>query len=286
MAYALTWLDVFTSRPLTGNGLAVVHDADPLDDAAMLAFARETRLSETTFVQTATHEGADYRNRIWTMLGEIPLGGHPSLGTAVAVARARGEDRATYVQQTPAGLQPIEVRLHGDAAHASMLQEPPEFGPELDPDEILGMVGLDGSEADPALPCQVVSTGVPQVLACVRDAAALRRVLPAYDRIGRLLAEHDAIVLYLAAVDPEAGTARARSFMRSAEMGEDPATGSAVGPLCAHVAARTGAQRIEIDQGVEMGRPSRLVAEVEGDRVRGGGETVVVAEGTVHLLDT
>ena len=156
-----------------------------------------------------------------------------------------------------------------------MLQEPPEYGPELDPDDVLGLVGLDGSEADPALPCQVVSTGVPQVLACVRDAAALRRVLPAYDRIGRLLAEHDAIMLYLAAVDPEAGTARARSFMRSAEMGEDPATGSAVGPLCAHVAARTGAQRLEVDQGVEMGRPSRLVAEVEGDRVRVGGDAVV-----------
>ena len=148
------------------------------------------------------------------------------------------------------------------------------------------MVGLDGSEADPALPCQVVSTGVPQVVACVRDASALRRVLPAYDRIGRLLADHDAIVLYLAAVDPEAGTAHARSFMRSAEMGEDPATGSAVGPLCAHVAARTGTQRIEVDQGAEMGRPSRLVAEVDGDRVRVGGEVVVVAEGTVHLLDT
>ena len=74
--------------------------------------------------------------------------------------------------------------------------------------------------------------------------------------------------------------------MRSAEMGEDPATGSAVGPLCAHVAARTGTQRIEVDQGVEMGRPSRLVAEIDGDRVRVGGEAVVVAEGTVHLLDT
>ena len=275
---------MFTDRPLAGNGLAVVHDADALSDATMQAFARETRLSETAFVQSA--EGAaDYRLRIFTMGGEIPFAGHPSLGTAVAVARARGESRVTYVQQTQPGEQSIDVELAGLRASVSMLQEPPEFGPELDPDEILGMVGLDGSEADPALPCQVVSTGVPQVLACVRDTAALRRVLPAYDRIGRLLAEHDAIVLYLAAVDPEAGTARARSFMRSAEMGEDPATGSAVGPLCAHVAARTSAQRIEIDQGAEMGRPSRLVAEVEGDRVRVGGETVVVAEGTVHLLD-
>jgi len=276
---------VFTDRPLAGNGLAVVHDADVLSDQTMHAFARETRLSETAFVQSA--EGsADYRLRIFTMGGEIPFAGHPSLGTAVAVARARGESQVTYVQRTQPGEQAIDVALEGLGASASMLQEPAEYGPELDPDEILGMVGLDGSEADPALPCQVVSTGVPQVVACVRDATALRRVLPAYDRIGRLLAEHDAIVLYLAAVDPEAGTGRARSFMRSAEMGEDPATGSAVGPLCAHVAARTGTQRIEIAQGAEMGRPSRLVAEVDGDRVRVGGEVVVVAEGTVHLLDT
>ena len=93
MAHALTWLDVFTDRPLTGNGLAVVHDADGLDDATMLAFARETRLSETTFVQTATEAGADYRNRIWMTQRELPFAGHPSLGTAVAVARARGRVR-------------------------------------------------------------------------------------------------------------------------------------------------------------------------------------------------
>jgi trans-2,3-dihydro-3-hydroxyanthranilate isomerase len=284
-AHAYTLLDVFTDRPLTGNGLAVVHDADALSDATMQAFARETRLSETSFVLRADG-AADYRHRIFTMGGEIPFAGHPSLGVAVAVARVRGESTARYVQRTQPGEQTVDVELDELRASASMLQEPPEYGPELDPDDVLGLVGLDGSEADPALPCQVVSTGVPQVVVCVRDVAALRRVLPAYDRIGRLLVEHDAITLYLAAVDPEAGTARARSFMRSAEMGEDPATGSAVGPLCAHVAARTGTQRLEVEQGLEMGRPSRLVAEIDGDRVRVGGDVVVLAEGTVHLLDT
>jgi len=273
---------VFTDRPLAGNGLAVVHDADELSDALMHAFARETRLSETSFVQSA-QGGADYRHRIFTMGGEIPFAGHPSLGAAVAVARARGESRATYVQRTQPGEQAIDVELDGLRARVSMLQEPPELGVEFDADDVLGLVGLDGAEADPRLPCQLVSTGVPQVIACVRDAAALRRVLPDYDRIGRLLTEHEAITLYLAAVDPEAGTARARSFMRSAEMGEDPATGSAVGPLCAHVAARTGAQRIDVEQGIEMGRPSRLVAEVDGDRIRVGGDAVILAEGTVHL---
>ncbi|HUR85671.1 MAG TPA: PhzF family phenazine biosynthesis isomerase, partial [Solirubrobacteraceae bacterium] len=104
MRHGLTWLDVFTSVPLTGNQLAVVHDADGVDEATMLAFARETQLSETTFVQTATEAGADYRNRIFTIADEVPFAGHPSLGTAVAVAAARGEDEAHYVQQTGAGM--------------------------------------------------------------------------------------------------------------------------------------------------------------------------------------
>src|SRR3954454_7696256 len=121
MARALTWLDVFTDRRLTGNGLAVVHDADGLDDATMQDFARETRLSETTFVQTATQDGADYRNRIFMPTQELPFAGHPSLGTAVAVALARGESEARYVQQTGAGLQPIDVRVEGPRAEASML---------------------------------------------------------------------------------------------------------------------------------------------------------------------
>ena len=134
MARRLTWLDVFTSRPLTGNGLAVVHHADGLDDATMLAFARETKLSETSFVQTATEPGADYRNRIWTIVSELPFAGHPSLGTAVAVAHARAEREAHYVQQTGAGLQAVDVELGSSGvARASMLQEPAVFGDEIDP---------------------------------------------------------------------------------------------------------------------------------------------------------
>src|SRR3954447_1231580 len=107
MRHRVTWLDVFTSTPLTGNGLAVVHDADDLDEAMMLRIARETDLSETAFVQVPTAPGADYRNRIYTTMGEIPFAGHPSLGVAVAVARAAGRRRAAFVQQTAAGLQPV-----------------------------------------------------------------------------------------------------------------------------------------------------------------------------------
>src|SRR4051812_25288380 len=123
--HRFTWLDVFSGERFQGNGLAVVHDADAVPDATMHRIARETRLSETSFVQTTDATGADYRHRIWMPTGEIPFAGHPSLGTAAAVARARGEDRATYVQQTHPGLQQIEVEGDGDGARVSMLQEPP-----------------------------------------------------------------------------------------------------------------------------------------------------------------
>ena len=279
-----TLLDVFTSTRLQGNPLAVVHDADGLSETVMHAFARETRLSETSFVQTATVAGADYRNRIWMMSGEVPFAGHPSLGVAAAVARARGEASVSYVQQTQAGLQPIDVELAGGAIHASMLQEPVTFGPELDPSDVLGAVGLSYDDAHPELPCQAVSTGAFHVLAPVRDVALLSGLWPDYDRISSLLAPYaGGLCLYVTAIDTETATARARSFATRAEMGEDPATGSAAGPLCAYLAQRTGLQGVTVSQGVEMGRASRLVTQVEGDRVRVGGDAVVVADGTVFL---
>ena len=284
MRRPVTWLDVFTSTPLTGNQLAVVHDADGLDDATMLAFARETRLSETTFVQSATQDGADYRNRIWMMTGEIALGGHPSLGTAVAVARARGVDRATYVQQTPAGLQPIEVSLRGDGAHASMLQEPPLFGTEQDRAFVTAAAGLDALDANPDLPPQVVSCGAVQLIVPLRDRETLERVAPERTVLGMVLQQTYAVVLYLVALDPDAGVAHARGFFVGPDgVTEDPATGSAAGPLLAYLRERTGTRTLTVRQGDDMGRPSRLECSWADDRPRVAGDVVVVADGHVSL---
>jgi trans-2,3-dihydro-3-hydroxyanthranilate isomerase len=283
VARPLTWLDVFTSTPMTGNGLAVVHEADDLDEATMHALARETNLSETTFVQTATEPGADYRNRIWTPASELDFAGHPSLGTAVAVAHARGERTASYLQQTRAGLQPIEVRFDGDLADATMLQGPATMGDELDPAEVLAAVGLSADDADPELPCQRVSTGQPHLMAPVRDRHVLARVTPDVARLEPLLTEIGCTVIYLAA--RERGDAiRARSFfVVDGAVREDPATGSAAGPLMALLHARTGAQRARIAQGVEMGRPSEIECAVEGDRIRVGGRVVVLAVGQLAV---
>ena len=290
MARRLTWLDVFTSRPLAGNGLAVVHDADEVDDTTMLGFARETKLSETTFVQTATEEGADYRNRIWMTTRELPFAGHPSLGTAVAVARARGDREAHYVQQTAAGHQPVEVELgDGGLARASMLQEPARFGAEPEPGLVLAALGLLDADGHGELPPQFVSCGIQHLLIPVRDESVLARVRPDADALAAVLAEGEAICAYVAWPEPDGVAVQARGFflegaplVAGSLVAEDPATGSAAGPLCAYLHARTGVTRIDITQGVAMGRPSRIACEA-GERVSVAGDVVVLIEGEVSL---
>ena len=251
-----------------------MHDADAVADDVMLAFAKETRLVETTFVQTS--EVADYRNRIWTPAEELPFAGHPSLGTAVAVALERGEDEVEYRQQTHAGIQPLRVRRDGDRAYASILQEPAQFGAELDPAAVLAAVGLGPDDA--SLPPQVVSAGLNTLIAPVAsvDAVSRARMEPA---AVRALVD-GTFNLYLCAIEGE--TARARTFM-SELADEDPATGSAAGPLLAYANARLGTERLTVTQGVEMGRPSRLVAEMEDGRPRVGGDVVVLVTGTLRL---
>ncbi len=252
----------------------------------MLRFARETRLSETSFLQTPTEDGADYRNRIWMVRGEVPFAGHPTLGVAVAVALARGDRTTRYVQQTPAGLQPIDVEVLDDrTARASMLQEPATFGPELDVGEVFGALGLDATIADPELPPQVVNTGAFQVLVPV-PRGALDEMHPDFDRSRAIIDEHDALTIYVAAIDGEDARARA-VYVDASGLGEDPATGSAAGPLMAYVHQRRGTERLRVEQGVEMGRPSEIALQIviENGTLASaeiGGGAVVVSEGQLH----
>jgi trans-2,3-dihydro-3-hydroxyanthranilate isomerase len=283
MAHPISWLDVFAERPLAGNGLAVVGDADGVSDETMLALAQEMGLSETTFVQSTEAEGADYRNRIWDLHEELPFAGHPSLGTAVAVARWRGLDEGSFVQETRAGLQPIEVRKENGSWRASMLQNEAEFGPELDRDAVMTAVGLRAEDAHPELAPQVVSTGLPHVMTPVAEQGALARALPDYSTIYELSEPHGSVVIYLAWVQPDGEAVRARSFTRTVEMGEDPATGSAAGPLGAYLHERVGTERLRIRQGEEMGRPSLLEVEMTDGRPRVSGGVIPVIDGEVIL---
>jgi trans-2,3-dihydro-3-hydroxyanthranilate isomerase len=251
----------------------------------MLAFARETNLSETTFVQAASADGATYRNRIWTTGRELDFAGHPSLGSAVAEAVRRGEHHARYVQQTRAGLQPVEVEVAADgrAAHAEMLQEPATFADAPDAAAIVHAVGLDPCDLHGDLSPQVVSTGLAHLIVPLTGQAALERAVPrSAAAIADVLGDA-AVTIYLAAVGGDGeGAARAFFVPRGATV-EDPATGSAVGPLCAYLHRHAGIDAISVAQGAQIGRPSRLRARVEADRVRVGGDVVVLINGEVAL---
>jgi trans-2,3-dihydro-3-hydroxyanthranilate isomerase len=275
-------LDVFAERPLEGNGLAVVLDADGVEDDTMLAFARETRLSETTFVQTGSADGADYRNRIFTIREEIPFAGHPSLGTAVAVALARGDDEATYVQETGVGLQPVDVRIEDGRAYASILQEPAVFKEEVDPRHVLAAIGLVPGDAHRELAAQIVTTGLDTLIMPVLETSCVAEADPDFVLVDALAEQTGATNLYVVCLAGE-GKVRARMFTSAVQGGEDPATGSAAGPLCAYLARNGKGERFEIKQGVEMGRPSILQAEMADDRPRVGGHVFSVVEGSVAL---
>jgi trans-2,3-dihydro-3-hydroxyanthranilate isomerase len=252
----------------------------------MLAFARETQLSETSFVQSPTAEGATYCNRIWTMGRELAFAGHPSLGAAAAEARQRGEQTATYVQQTPAGLQPVEVELGADGrtARTEMLQEPAEFRAQVDRARVAAVCGLAEADLHPELGPQWVATGVPQLIVPLPDRDTLASATPGDGpSLAALIAEGAGIVVYMAVVE-ETGQGWTRAFWAEGPVaGEDPATGSAVGPLCAYLDHYAGISSISVLQGAEIGRPSRLDARIDGDRVRVGGDCVILMTGEVTL---
>jgi trans-2,3-dihydro-3-hydroxyanthranilate isomerase len=284
----ISWLDVFAERPLAGNALAAVEGADDLGDEAMLAVARETRLSETTFVQAAGADGADYRNRIFTVESEIPFAGHPSLGTAVAVARWRGLEQASFVQETAAGLQPVEVSRGEGGWRAEMVQNEAELGSTVDPAGAMAAVGLDPGDAHPDLQPQVASTGLPAAIVPVASPDALARATPDFAAMDELLRDAEPRAgetpsFFLVWPDPDGAAARARMFSSVVPGGEDPATGSAAGPLGAYLAEGAGAERVTIRQGEEMGRPSVLEVEMVDGRPRVAGGVVPVMDGEISL---
>jgi trans-2,3-dihydro-3-hydroxyanthranilate isomerase len=286
MNHRIAWLDVFAERPLAGNGLAVVDDADEVSADAMLALAKELDLSETTFVQSA--EGADYRNRIFTIEREIPFAGHPSLGTAVAVARWRGPEEASFVQETQAGLQRIEVRADDSRWRAEMVQNEAEFGTELDVEAVMHAIGLNPAEAHQDLAPQVVSTGLPTAIVPLSEPSSLAQIKPDFEAIDAALAGAEPRAgetpnFYPVWADPDAGQAQARMFSTGAPGGEDPATGSAAGTLGAYLAAYAECERLVIRQGEEMGRPSVLEVEMVDARPQVSGGVIPVIDGEVSL---
>ena len=276
-------VDVFTERPFAGNQLCVVPETPTdLGDEQMQTIAQEIGFSETTFVTSAS--GDRYAMRIFTPASELPFAGHPTLGTAFTLA-SEGRIEPKAIQTTAAGDVPVEVDV--DGGEAWMTQLPPTFGPRFDDRELVGRAtGLGPDDLGPDLPMQVVSTGLAPLLVPVRDEATLRLAERNGSACLETIERAGAECLYLFAVRGP-GDVMARMFDPVFGIGEDPATGSAAGPLAAFLAehGRAGLPgSAVIAQGELVGRPSFLRVEVIGQdgrwRVRVGGGVRPVGDGS------
>jgi trans-2,3-dihydro-3-hydroxyanthranilate isomerase len=259
---AFTLLDVFTPVPFAGNQLCVITEPpSELTSAQMLTLTREINFSETTFVTAVRPTGYDVR--IFTPEKELPFAGHPTLGTAFALVRA-GKLPSSSVQTTAAGDVPVTVDLN--ARSARMRQLPAKFGREVtEREDVARAAGLGPGDLVDGLPIVPVSTGIPHLMVPVREEAALRRAVRHEHLCGAVCEAADgAESLYLFTVRGD-GDVMARMFDRWYSIGEDPATGSAAGPLGAYlsrhrIAGMPGATVVA--QGDMTGRPSFLHVEV------------------------
>jgi trans-2,3-dihydro-3-hydroxyanthranilate isomerase len=285
-------VDVFTSRPLEGNALAVFTDARGLSDAEMQALARETNLCETTFVlprDAATERERGRRVRIFTIREELPFAGHPTLGTAT-VLRGAGSEGLVELDLN-VGKIPVRFTTSADGlAFGEMQQRDPEFGPRHDRQEVARATGLKPDDIADDLPIQTVSTGMAFTIVPVRTLAAMRALRPDLQVASEYLERSGGKFFYFVSRETVDKTARLHARMIFYN-GEDPATGSAAGCTAAWMVAHGVARPEEsaiIEQGIEIMRPSRLVVRAgrQGDRivtVRVGGNSVEVMRGEMFL---
>ena len=272
--------DVFTDRPLEGNQLAVFTDARALDGETMQALAREINYSESTFVLPAD-EGGHAKMRIFTPTKELPFAGHPTLGTAFVLA---GPLQLVEIRlETLAGIVPVRLERDENRIVFGRMEQPlPTVRPYESEAELLSAIGVERSE----LPVELYDNGAPHVYVCLGSENEVARLRPDLNRLSGL---SDVV-----GVNCFAGSGsrwKTRMFAPASGVAEDPATGSAAGPLALHLArhGRIGfGEEIEISQGVEVGRPSKLFARADGtadkvERVEVGGSAVIVARGEFRL---
>jgi len=296
MALSYLHYDVFTAEPLLGNQLAVFTDARGLDTARMQRLAREMNFSESTFILPAEQPGTDIRMRIFTPASEMPMAGHPTIGSTFALAKTGviTPGSARFVFGLNIGPIPVDLEWKGDdLSFAWMTQSVPTFGQVVeDRAAVADTLGLDARDLMPDLPIQQVSCGVPFLFVPLRDRTVVDRAISNASAFRRLTTTIGLDVpIFMFSVDPPGSPDTAYSRMFAPDFGivEDPATGSASGPLGCYLVhhglvAGEAARRMTSLQGVAMGRTSRIHISIEGardaiHRVRVGGEAVLVAHG-------
>jgi trans-2,3-dihydro-3-hydroxyanthranilate isomerase len=272
--------DVFTDRPLAGNQLAVFTDAREIPEDSLQPLAKEIGFSETVFVYPAAGDG-HVRVRIFTPAAEMPFAGHPVLGTAFVLG---GPLQLTEIRlETGAGTVPVTLEREGPRIVFGRMSQPiPHVEPFPAEAELLAALRVGRSE----LPVELYDLGIRHVYVALPTEEAVVQVEPDYTALARIAG-------FVGANCFAGGGSRwkTRMFAPADGVPEDPATGSAAGPLACHL-ARHGwisfGEEIEISQGTEIGRPSTLYARVDGsaerlDRVEVGGSAVVVARGEFSL---
>jgi trans-2,3-dihydro-3-hydroxyanthranilate isomerase len=275
-----TICDVFTDRPLAGNQLAVFSDARAIPEELMQPLARELNLSETTFV-LAPEAGGDVRLRIFTPTVEMPFAGHPTLGSAWVLAAESGAERISL--ETAAGTIAVSLqRDNGQPSFAWMSQPVPTVAPVAAAEELLAAVGV----AESGLPVEVYDNGVHHAYVCLDSADEVAALAPDQRHLAAL-AEVDGVSCFAV----QGARATSRMFAPSLGVPEDPATGSAAGPLAVHLVRHgrlAAGEELVVSQGAQIARPSTLHARVGGtpteiDSVEVGGRAVVVGAGRLRL---
>jgi trans-2,3-dihydro-3-hydroxyanthranilate isomerase len=272
--------DVFTDVPLQGNPVAVFTDAEGLSPELMQRAARELNLSETVFVLPAAGSDANAHIRIFTPALELPFAGHPVLGAAFVLGKRLGLN--TVHLRTGAGIVAVALtRSEGRIVFGEMTQPMPTWTAFDRAADVLAAVGVERS----GLPVEVYDNGVQHTYVCLPDEASVAALAPDIAALGRLGP------LGVSCFAADGAGVKTRMFGPGLGVAEDPATGSAAGPLALHLARHgvTGfGQRIEIRQGAEIGRPSTLYAQADGsaervERVLVGGAACIVARGEYRL---
>lgn len=296
-SYAYHLLDVFTDRPFAGNPLAVFSDARAMPADLMQKITRELNLSECTFVLPPEDAANHFRVRIFNPVAEMPMAGHPTIGTGYALARlgkipaAEGPVVARFEEGV--GVIPVEISFaDGQPGLVTMDQPVPTFGKTLDNrGELAAMLSITTDDLDPRNPVQAVSSGVPFLMIPVRDRAAMARLRLKMDVWERAFMGNPAsFFMFSTDVERPGSTVHCRMFAPSLGVAEDPATGAAHGPLGAYLmkyGVIGGEQATFVsEQGFEMGRPSLITVTVEAtdgaaSRVRVGGMSQIIGEGRI-----
>ena len=289
---AMAQWDVFSSRALEGNSLAVFPDGRGLTDAEMQSIAKEMNLSETTFIlprEPAVEQERGIRVRIFTVQEELPFAGHPTLGTAFTLRGHSGAQQ--IVLELNVGRVPVHFEDHAaEAAFGEMTQIDPAFGEQHDREAVARSTGLRIEDFDDSLPIETVSTGVPFTVTPLKSLTVIQNLHIDSQRAADYLEKTGGKFFYFVTRETVARDARLHARMLFYN-GEDPATGSAAGCSAAWMVAHGVAavdERVLIEQGVEMKRPSRIfVRSSQHDNrivnVRVGGHAVEIMRGELFL---